>query len=162
ISVQVMTRQPPRATVTESRRRGATGLRAHRRALGLAAMSEQGEPSGAAQDERAPQRAPEEEGAAERDQRFEADALPYLDQLYGAALRMTRKPEDAEDLVQEAFSKAYAAFAQYRPGTNLKAWLYRILTNSYINSYRKKQREPQQSDADSVEDWQIHRSASHT
>ncbi|MGC0249717.1 sigma-70 family RNA polymerase sigma factor [Pseudactinotalea sp. Z1748] len=127
-------------------------------------MNDHGEPSGtgAAQDERSPRRAPEEETVAERDRRFQDEALPYLDQLYGAALRMTRKPEDAEDLVQEAFSKAYAAFGQYRPGTNLKAWLYRILTNSYINSYRKKQREPQQSDAEEVEDWQIHRAASHT
>ena len=112
--------------------------------------------------ERGALRAPEEETPAERDQRFEADALPYLDQLYGAGLRMTRNPDDAEDLVQETFSKAYAAFGQYRPGTNLKAWLYRILTNTYINHYRKKQREPQQSDAEEVEDWQIHRAASHT
>lgn len=99
---------------------------------------------------------------AERSLRFEQDALPYLDQLYGAAMRMTRNPADAEDLVQETFAKAFAAFHQYRPGTNLKAWLYRILTNTFINSYRKKQREPLQSDADSVEDWQIHRAASHT
>ncbi|MGC0143260.1 MULTISPECIES: sigma-70 family RNA polymerase sigma factor [unclassified Pseudactinotalea] len=140
------------------------GLREGWGGLGLQVMNDHGEASGtgAAQDERSPRRAPEEETVAERDRRFQDEALPYLDQLYGAALRMTRKPEDAEDLVQEAFSKAYAAFGQYRPGTNLKAWLYRILTNSYINSYRKKQREPQQSDAEEVEDWQIHRAASHT
>src|SRR3712207_1753604 len=71
--------------------------------------------------------------------------LPYLDQLYGAASRRPRNPADAEDLVQETFAKAYSAFHQFRPGTNLKAWLYRILTNTYINSYRKKQREPLQS-----------------
>src|SRR5690625_4267367 len=109
-----------------------------------------------------PERAPAEETEAERASRFEADALPYLDQLYGAAMRMTRNPADAEDLVQETFTKAYASFHQYRPGTNLKAWLYRILTNTFINNYRKKQREPKQSDAEQVEDWQIHRAASHT
>ena len=112
--------------------------------------------------EESPERAPQEEGDSERAARFERDALPYLDQLYGAAMRMTRNPADAEDLVQETFAKAYAAFHQYRPGTNLKAWLYRILTNSFINTYRKKQREPLQSDTDTVEDWQIHRAASHT
>ena len=93
--------------------------------------------------------------------RFEEEALPYLDQLYSAAMRMTRNPTDAEDLVQETFAKAYAAFHQYKPGTNLKAWLYRILTNTFINNYRKKQREPQQSMAEDVEDWQLARSESH-
>ncbi|GMA30662.1 ECF RNA polymerase sigma factor SigR [Litorihabitans aurantiacus] len=104
----------------------------------------------------------ESETDAERTLRFETDALPHLDQLYSAAMRMTRNPADAEDLVQEAFAKAYGSFHQFRPGTNLKAWLYRILTNTYINSYRKKQREPLQSDADGVEDWEIARAASHT
>ena len=98
----------------------------------------------------------------ERRARFEREAIPLLDQLYSAALRTTRNPADAEDLVQETFAKAYAAFHQYRPGTNLKAWMYRILTNTYINSYRKKQREPKQSDAAEVEDYQIARAASHT
>jgi RNA polymerase sigma-70 factor (ECF subfamily) len=98
----------------------------------------------------------------ERSARFERDALPYLDQLYGAALRMTRNPADAEDLVQEAYAKAFGAFHQYRDGTNLKAWLYRILTNTFINSYRKKQREPLQSGTDEVEDWQLARAESHT
>jgi RNA polymerase sigma-70 factor, ECF subfamily len=108
-------------------------------------------------------RAPESEDQAARSERFEAEALVYLDQLYGAALRMTRNPSDAEDLVQETFAKAFAAFHQYRPGTNLKAWLYRILTNTFINTYRKKQRQPQQSQgADEIEDWQIARAASHT
>ena len=107
------------------------------------------------------ERAPADEDEAARAARFEAEALPYLDQLYGAALRMTRNQADAEDLVQDAYAKAFGAFHQYRPGTNLKAWLYRILTNTFINSYRKKQREPLQSDADTVEDWQLHRAASH-
>jgi RNA polymerase sigma-70 factor (ECF subfamily) len=98
---------------------------------------------------------------AERAERFEAEALVYLDQLYGAALRMTRNPADAEDLVQETFAKAYASFHQFTPGTNLKAWLYRILTNTFINSYRKKQRQPQTSGAD-VEDWQLARAEAHT
>ena len=107
-------------------------------------------------------RAPEVEPAAERSARFEAEALAYVDQLYSAALRMTRNPTDAEDLVQETIAKAFAAFHQYRPGTNLKAWLYRILTNTFINTYRKKQREPQQSSGEEIEDWQIARAASHT
>ena len=69
---------------------------------------------------------------------FADDAMPLMSSLYSAALRMTRNPADAEDLVQETFAKAFAAFHQYKPGTNLKAWLYRIQTNTYINSYRKK------------------------
>lgn len=107
-------------------------------------------------------RAPTAETDSQRAARFEQDALQYLDQLYSAALRMTRNPSDAEDLVQETFAKAFAAFHQYRPGTNLKAWLYRILTNTFINTYRKKQRQPQQAQTDDVEDWQIARAASHT
>ncbi len=107
----------------------------------------------------------ETETDAERAARFERDALPFLDQLYSAAMRMTRNPQDAEDLVQETFAKAYGSFHQFKPGTNLKAWLYRILTNTFINSYRKKQRQPQQSltgDAGDIEDWQIARAESHT
>ena len=107
-------------------------------------------------------RAPSAEGEAERAARFETDALVYVDQLYSAALRMTRNPSDAEDLVQEAMAKAFAAFHQYRPGTNLKAWLYRILTNTFINTYRKKQREPLLSSGEDVEDWQLARAESHT
>ena len=107
-------------------------------------------------------RAPETESAAARAERFERDALQYIDQLYSAALRMTRNPAHAEDLVQETFAKAFAAFHQYRPGTNLKAWLYRILTNTYINTYRKKQREPLQSDSENIEDYQLARAESHT
>lgn len=102
------------------------------------------------------------ESPAERAARFEAEAMPFLDQLYSAALRTTRNPADAEDLVQETYTKAFAAFHQYKPGTNLKAWLYRILTNTYINSYRKKQRQPQESDAAEVEDYQLARAESHT
>jgi len=93
--------------------------------------------------------------------RFERDALPYLDQLYSAALRMTRNPADAEDLVQETYAKAYASFHQFTEGTNLKAWLYRILTNTFINSYRKRQREPQQAVTEEIEDWQLTRAESH-
>ncbi|HEY7101632.1 MAG TPA: sigma-70 family RNA polymerase sigma factor, partial [Mycobacteriales bacterium] len=89
--------------------------------------------------------AEQHETAEQRRARFERDALPFLDQLYAAAMRMTRNPADAEDLVQETFVKAFAAFHQFQEGTNLKAWLYRILTNTFINSYRKRQRQPQQS-----------------
>src|SRR3712207_4207366 len=102
------------------------------------------------------------ESPQERAVRFERDALPFLDQLYSAAMRMTRNPQDAEDLVQETFAKAYASFHQFKPGTNLKAWLYRILTNTFINSYRKKQREPLPSLSEDVEDWQLARAESHT
>ena len=102
------------------------------------------------------------ETRAERDARFERDALPFLDQLYPAALRMTRNPADAEDLVQETFVKAYSAFHQFAEGTNLKAWLYRILTNTYINSYRKKQRQPQQYPTEQVQDWQLYAAEEHS
>ena len=95
-------------------------------------------------------------------ERFEDDVLPYLDQLYAAAMRMTRNPADAEDLVQETFAKAYGSFHQYTDGTNLKAWLFRILTNTFINTYRKRQREPQRSGTEEIEDWQLARAASHT
>ncbi|WP_124039859.1 sigma-70 family RNA polymerase sigma factor [Neoactinobaculum massilliense] len=105
-------------------------------------------------------RAPEE-SAEERSARFEKDALPYIDQLYGAAMRLTRNAADAEDLVQETYAKAFAAFHQYRPGTNLKAWLYRILNNTFISHYRKAQRRPKQADAADVEDWQEYRAQSH-
>lgn len=103
-----------------------------------------------------------QETPEQRTERFERDALPFLDQLYSAALRMTRNASDAEDLVQETFAKAYSSFHQFKEGTNLKAWLYRILTNTFINSYRKKQREPQQSAAEEVEDWQMARAEAHT
>jgi RNA polymerase sigma-70 factor (ECF subfamily) len=86
---------------------------------------------------------------------FEEQAMPFIDQLYAAAMRMTRNPSDAQDLVQETFVKAFAAFSQFEQGTNLKAWLYRILTNTFINTYRKKQREPYQGTIDDLEDWQL-------
>jgi RNA polymerase sigma-70 factor, ECF subfamily len=105
---------------------------------------------------------PVTETLEERSQRFEDDVLPYLDQLYAAGMRMTRNPADAEDLVQETFAKAYASFHQFQEGTNLKAWLFRILTNTFINSYRKRQREPQRSGTEEIEDWQLARAASHT
>jgi RNA polymerase sigma-70 factor, ECF subfamily len=98
----------------------------------------------------------------QRSERFERDVMPYLEQLYSAALRMTRNPADAEDLLQETFAKAFASFHQFQEGTNLKAWLYRILTNTFINSYRKKQREPKQSGTEEIEDWQLARAESHT
>ena len=99
---------------------------------------------------------------AQRQQRFERDALPFLDQLYAAAMRMTRNPADAEDLVQETFLKAFAAFHQFEEGTNLKAWLYRILTNTYINSYRRRQRQPVQAPTEEITDWQLAEAESHT
>ncbi len=102
------------------------------------------------------------ETETDRAARFEREAMPLLDQMYSAALRTTRNPADAEDLVQETYAKAFAAFHQYRPGTNLRAWMYRILTNSYINTYRKRQRQPLQSDAAEVEDYQLARAASHS
>ncbi len=102
------------------------------------------------------------ETVEERRVRFERDAMQYVNQLYSAAMRMARNPADAEDLVQEAYTKAFSAFHQYKPGTNLKAWLYRILTNTYINLYRKRQREPLQSNSDTIEDWQLARAESHT
>ncbi len=103
-----------------------------------------------------------EETVEQRRARFERDAMPFLDQLYAAGMRMTRNPADAEDLVQETFVKAYAAFHQFTEGTNLKAWLYRILTNTFINNYRKKQRQPLESGNQDVEDWQLARAESHT
>ncbi|MGQ0840109.1 sigma-70 family RNA polymerase sigma factor [Actinokineospora sp.] len=102
------------------------------------------------------------ESAEQRAERFERDAMPMLDQLYSAALRMTRNPADAEDLVQETYLKAYAAFASFSAGTNLKAWLYRILTNTYINGYRKRQRQPLQSPTDEITDWQLAKAENHT
>jgi RNA polymerase sigma-70 factor (ECF subfamily) len=98
----------------------------------------------------------------ERAARFERDAMPLVDQLYAAALRMTRNPSDAEDLVQETVLKAYSSFASFTPGTNLKAWMYRILTNSYINTYRKRQRQPQQSPTEEITDWQLAQAGEHS
>ncbi|GAB2745666.1 sigma-70 family RNA polymerase sigma factor [Salinifilum aidingensis] len=106
--------------------------------------------------------AAEEESDQERAARFERDAMPLLDQLYGAALRMTRNAQDAEDLVQETYLKAYSAFRTFTRGTNLKAWLYRILTNTYINGYRKRQRQPQQQPTDEIADWQLAQAENHS
>jgi RNA polymerase sigma-70 factor, ECF subfamily len=102
------------------------------------------------------------ESTDDRRARFERDAMPFLDQLYPAALRMTRNPADAEDLVQETYLKAFAAFHQFEEGTNLKAWLYRILTNTFINSYRRKQRQPVQAPTEEITDWQLAEAESHT
>ena len=88
---------------------------------------------------------------------FVEQATPLMDGLYGAALRMTRNPSDAEDLVQETYLKAYRAFHSFQEGTNLKAWLYRILTNTYINSYRAKKRRPDETDLEEVEDLYLYR-----
>ncbi|RDH77634.1 RNA polymerase subunit sigma [Mycolicibacterium moriokaense] len=117
----------------------------------------------------APDSAPEtsapvraEESDAELTARFERDAIPLLDQLYGGALRMTRNPADAEDLLQETMVKAYSGFRSFREGTNLKAWLYRILTNTYINSYRKKQRQPAEYPTEEITDWQLASNAEHS
>jgi RNA polymerase sigma-70 factor (ECF subfamily) len=96
-----------------------------------------------------------QEQAAGRAERFERDVVPVLGQLYPAALRMTSNPADAEDLVQETSVKAYAAFHQFRQGTNLRAWLHRILANTFINGYRKRRREPTQVMGGDVADWQL-------
>src|SRR5881275_2646982 len=93
---------------------------------------------------------------------FESEALSYLDALYRTALRMTRSEADAEDLVQETYIRALRFREQFTPGTNLKAWLFRILTNTFINTYRKRQREPQRAGTEEIEDWQLARAASHT
>lgn len=87
--------------------------------------------------------------------RFNSEALPFLDQLFGGAMKMTRNPQDAQDLVQETFMKAFSSFRSFTEGTNLKAWLYRIMTNTYINSYRKRQREPFLGAVNELEDWQL-------
>ncbi len=101
------------------------------------------------------------ESKQERAVRFERDALPFIDQLYGAALRLTKDPHDAQDLVQDTYTKAFASFHQYEDGTNLRAWLYRVLNTTFINNYRKSQRQPLISDGE-VEEWQLAEAASHT
>ena len=103
----------------------------------------------------------ETESISERKARFERDALVFTSPLYAAALRYTKNPHDAQDLVQDTFAKAFTSFHQFEPGTNLKAWLYRILTTTFINSYRKAQRQPLIASGE-LEDWQIFDSASHT
>ena len=103
-----------------------------------------------------------QESDAELTARFQRDALPLIDQLYSGALRMTRNPADAEDLLQETMVKAYAGFRSFREGTNLKAWLYQILTNTQINDYRKKQRQPAQYPTEEITDWQLASNAEHS
>jgi RNA polymerase sigma-70 factor (ECF subfamily) len=93
--------------------------------------------------------------------RYERDVLPLAEPLYASALRMTRNSADAEDLVQETLAKAFVNFHQFKEGTNLKAWLHRILTNNFINLYRKKQREPQRTGSDELEEWQLSQTESH-
>jgi RNA polymerase sigma-70 factor (ECF subfamily) len=88
-------------------------------------------------------------------ERFEREVLPLLPNLYSAALRMTRNPADAEDLVQETYLRAYRGFSGFEEGTNLRAWMYRILTNTFINSYRKKQREPVTVQEDDLDEWYL-------
>ena len=102
---------------------------------------------------------PSEDPAAleERQRRFEEEALPHLDGMFGAAMRLTRNPSDAEDLLQETFLRAFSAYDSFEPGTNLKAWLYRILMNTYISSYRKQKRSPQTVSSDEVEDFSLYR-----
>lgn len=102
------------------------------------------------------------ETAEDRLARFERVLETYMPVLYGNALRLTGNPEDAADLVQVTFERAFKAFDKYQPGTNLKAWLFRIQTNAHINDYRKAQRTPRLSDADTVEDWQMARAETHT
>ncbi|PZP16546.1 MAG: RNA polymerase [Brachybacterium faecium] len=106
--------------------------------------------------------APDDATAGDTDFDFETEALSHLDSLYGGALRMTRNPADAEDLVQETFMKAFRASDRFTPGTNMRAWLYRIMTNTYISTYRQKQRRPKESWTDTVEDWQLAEVESHT
>ena len=101
------------------------------------------------------------ESAADRTIRFERDALVFTDQLYSAALRYTKNPDDARDLVQDTYLKAFTSFHQFEEGTNLRAWLYRVLTTTFINSYRKNQRQPQISNNE-IEDWQLAKAQSHT
>ncbi len=95
-------------------------------------------------------------------ERFADEALPFTGQLYSAALRMTRNPADAEDLVQETYAKAFAGFHGYKPGTNLRAWLYRILTNTFISGYRTRQREPRHASTEAIEEWQLSQAQSLT
>lgn len=94
--------------------------------------------------------------ADERRRRFEQEALPHVDSLHGAAIRLTRNPTDATDLVQEAFLRAFAGFDQFQEGTNIRAWLHRILMNTYISAYRKRQREPKTVSVDENEDFSLY------
>ncbi len=94
-------------------------------------------------------------GAEDVEHSFESEVLPLLDQMYGSALALTRNPADAEDLTQEVFLKAYSAFASFEQGTNVRAWLYRILSNTFISNYRKSSRDLQHIGQPLPEDWQL-------
>jgi RNA polymerase sigma-70 factor (ECF subfamily) len=109
-----------------------------------------------------PGAAPVPETDAELSARYARDAIPLINKLHGGALRMTRNRADAEDLLQETMIKAYVGFRSFEAGTNLKAWLYRIMTNTYINGYRKKQRHPAEYSAEEVTDWQLAAAAQHS
>ncbi|MCJ0871902.1 sigma-70 family RNA polymerase sigma factor [Streptomyces sp. AP-93] len=98
----------------------------------------------------------------QRSTRFERDALGHRTLLYAQAVRLTRNSADAEDLVQETYTRAYRSFHQFRPGTNLRAWLLRILTNAFLTDYRKQQGQPRFAAASDIEDWQLAGAASHT
>ena len=91
---------------------------------------------------------------------FETEALSFLDALYRTALRMTRSEADAEDLVQETYIRAFRFRQQFTPGTNLKAWLFRILTNTFINSYRRRQAQPEFTELDDVDEFSLYRKMS--
>lgn len=93
--------------------------------------------------------------------KFEELTMPLLDQLYTGALRMTRNPADAEDLVQETYMRAYRSFESFAEGSNIKAWMYRIMTNCYINDYRKAQRRPAEDPTEEITDWQLAATAEH-
>jgi RNA polymerase sigma-70 factor (ECF subfamily) len=97
-----------------------------------------------------------DEDRASLDRRFEQEAMPLLPGMYSAAFRLTRNAADAEDLLQETFLRAYRGFHQFQEGTNLRAWLYRILTNTFINTYRKRQREPQTVSEEETPDWYLY------
>jgi RNA polymerase sigma-70 factor, ECF subfamily len=123
-------------------------------------VSDTPSPDGASADAASPVR--RELADADRRVRFESEVLPHLDRLYSAALRYTRDATDAEDLVQETVAKAYRSFHQYREGTNLKAWLYRVLHTTYISMYRKAQRRPQESLQDEIDDFSFYDELSRT
>jgi RNA polymerase sigma-70 factor, ECF subfamily len=123
-------------------------------------VSDTPSPDGAGADAASPVR--RELADADRRVRFESEVLPHLDRLYSAALRYTRDATDAEDLVQETVAKAYRSFHQYREGTNLKAWLYRVLHTTYISMYRKAQRRPQESLQDEIDDFSFYDELSRT
>ena len=162
VGTEVMVKERTRATRSSGRMIGSRIGSTNERGGGPVAIASLTDPRGAwVSEDAAPFGVPSgvpsgvEETTEELHARFERDALPFLDQLYSAAMRMTRNPSDAEDLVQDTFIKAFAAFGSFTEGTNLKAWLYRILTNTFITAYRKKQRQPTQTSANELQDWQI-------